>query len=847
MIRETLHDGWTLRATAGPVPTELVDVVVPAQVPGTTHTDLLRADLVPDPYVGLHETDLVWMHRTSWRYETTFRAEAAAPGERVDLVLEGVDTVATVTLNGEVLARTANQHRSYRLDVGPVLATGDNHLVVDLHPAIVHAEEQAEALVLRPRAYDHPFNMVRKMACSFGWDWGPDLQTAGLWKPVRLERWREARLAVVRPLVTVGTDGTGRVDVHVDVERALLGGDAGALAVTATLAAAHGLTEHVAVAHVAPGESSAVVSLEVPDVPLWWPAGYGEHPLFDLAVELGSADDAHHDTYARRIGFRTVELDTTPDDEGTPFTLVVNGTPVFAKGANWIPDDHLLTRITRDRVARRVDQALDANMNLLRVWGGGIYETEDFYDVCDERGVLVWQDFLLACAAYPEEEPLWSEMEAEARENVARLTPHPSLVLWNGGNENLWGFLDWGWQADLEGRTWGHRYSTELFPAIVAELDPTRPYCDGSPYSPGSSEAVATGDPDLHPNDGDHGTRHEWEVWNRVDYTVYRDVAPRFCSEFGFQGPPAWTTLVRAVGEDALSKESPEFLLHQKADDGNGKLDRGLAPHLPEADDFEDWHWVTQLNQAHAVQHGVEHFRSHWPRTAGSVVWQLNDCWPVTSWAAIDGDERPKPLFYALRHAYADRLLTVQPRDGAPALVVVNDTDEPWRASVRARLVGVTGVEGASLDLPVEVGPRSVATVPLPDPLVAPGEPTREVLVLEADGLRTVHRFVEPKDLDLAPDALDVTFHEVDGGVRVDVTARSLALDVAVLADRVAPDGVVDDMLVTLLAGEGRSFHVASADAGLGERLEALGDPGAAGLVVRSVNGSVRHRVPTTR
>ncbi|CAN5246971.1 hypothetical protein BH11ACT1_BH11ACT1_10370 [soil metagenome] len=237
------------------------------------------------------------------------------------------------------------------------------------------------------------------------------------------------------------------------------------------------------------------------------------------------------DEWHRRIGFRTVEIDTEPDEIGAPFTFRINGRPIFAKGANWIPDDHLLTRITRDRLARRVDQALDANLNLLRVWGGGIYETDDFYDVCDEKGVLVWQDFPLACSAYPEEEPLWSELEAEAHQNVARLTPHPSLVLWNGGNENLWGFMDWGWQEDLAGATWGYRYYTELFPALVADLDPTRPYVEGSPCSPGEQLDA------VHPNDPDHGTHHQWEVWNRIDYTAYRDEIPRFCSEFGFQAP----------------------------------------------------------------------------------------------------------------------------------------------------------------------------------------------------------------------------------------------------------------------------------------------------------------------
>ena len=267
------------------------------------------------------------------------------------------------------------------------------------------------------------------MACSFGWDWGPDLRTAGLWKPVRLERWSVARLTRVMPLVTLDTAGTGRVELRIDLER--LDSEA-PLTVTAEILG------HRIEGVVDAGATSATLVVNVPDAPVWWPVGYGEQPLADLTLTLSTVDQ-ELDRWQRRIGFRTVELDTTRDDVGTAFTISINGQPMFVKGVNWIPDDHFLTRITAERLERRLDQALAANVNLLRVWGGGIFESEDFYRACDERGLLVWQDFLLACAAYPEESPLWEEIEAEARENVVRLMPHPSLVLFNGGNENLWG------------------------------------------------------------------------------------------------------------------------------------------------------------------------------------------------------------------------------------------------------------------------------------------------------------------------------------------------------------------------------------------------------------------------
>jgi beta-mannosidase len=834
MITQELNDGWTLRATGGPVPSAIAVATIPAQVPGSVHTDLLAAELIPDPYVDSNESALVWMHRADWRYDLHLETPSEGVDERVDLVFDGLDTVATIELDGTVVGRTANQHRSYRFDVRSLLGAGEHALTVRFRSALEYAEAERERLGKRPSAYEHPLNMIRKMACSFGWDWGPDLQTAGIWKPVRLERWRTARLAQVRPLVTVDPAGTGRVAVHVDVERANLDpADDVSLVVRVVLGGVSRPAEVV----LAPGESSVVVHLARPDAPLWWPAGHGEQPLSDLDVTLDTVGDADAggaqlDEWHRRIGFRTVQIDMQPDEIGAPFTIRINGRPIFAKGANWIPDDHLLTRITRERIVRRIDQALGANLNLLRVWGGGIYETDDFYDVCDEKGILVWQDFLLACSAYPEEDPLWGEFEAEARENVARLTPHPSLVLWNGGNENLWGFMDWGWREDLAGATWGYRYYTELFPSIIAELDPTRPYVEGSPCSPGQPLDV------LHPNDPDHGTHHQWEVWNRVDYLAYRDEIPRFCSEFGFQAPPTWATLERAVRNPdgaSLSKTDPVFLLHQKADDGNGKLDRGLAPHLGVPADFADWHWATQLNQARAVTYAIEHYRSWWPRTAGAIVWQLNDCWPVTSWAAIDGDERPKPLWYALRHANADRALSVQRRADREDLSVVNDTSEIWHGTVRLSRQLLDGTEVAGAELRVHVGARSAATFPLPDDVRTPDDARDELLVAELDGTRTVHVWVEDLELNLDPDPLDATVTPYDDGYRVHVRARSLARDVTLLVDRLDPDARVDDALVTLPAGATVTFTVRTA-------VQLSADDLTGPLVLRSANDLSRAR-----
>ncbi|MEU8244334.1 glycoside hydrolase family 2 TIM barrel-domain containing protein [Actinoplanes missouriensis] len=784
MRKTELHHGWTVRATGGPVPPEIADVTVPATVPGTVHTDLLAAGLIPDPYLGENEAALAWFHRSSWRYDTVLRAAPAEPGERVELVFDGVDTVASIELDGVELGRTANMHRRFRFDVSTLLTGEDQTLTVRFEPALDYAEKVQQEIGERPRPYPHPFNAVRKMACSFGWDWGPDLQTAGIWKPVRLERWSVARLAAVRPLAT-----RTHLTVAVDVERPA----------DATLALEVLVGEGIRRRHPLPrtGPATATVEIDVPDAPVWWPAGHGDQTLVPITVKLLHQGDTL-DRHDSQVGFRDVRLDESPDEHGTAFTLVVNDQPIFVRGFNWIPEDHLLTRITRTRLERAVDRAAAANANLLRVWGGGIWESDDFYDVCDARGILVWQDFPLACAGYAEEEPIRSEILAEARENVTRLAPHPSLILWNGGNENIWGYEDWGWKDALNGLTWGAKYYYEDFPALLAELDPTRPYHPGSPSSPGR---------DAHPNDDRYGTRHEWEAWNREDYTFHDRFVPRFCSEFGWQAPPAWSTLTETVEPGDLRKDSPAFLLHQKAEDGNGKLDRGLAHHMRVPSDFDDWHWATQLNQARATRHAVLHLRSHAPRTMGSILWQLNDCWPVTSWAVVDGAERLKPAWYAVRSAYAPRALGFVTRDGGLMLVAINDTAEAWTdALARIRHIGFDGKSIIERTVDLDVPAYGVRLIPIGELTVT--DPAREVLVADAGDLRATHLFAEDHSLafDPAPPAMDV--RRAGTGYEVTVTATAYLRDCALLADRVAPDATVDDMLIDLLPGESHTFSV---------------------------------------
>ena len=826
LVRRDLHDGWTLSAAGGPAPDALAGVVIPAAVPGSVHTDLLAAGLIPDPYHGVNEGLLAWIGLVDWTYRTTF-AWAPDGHDRHDLVFDGVDTVAEISLNGRVLGDVANQHRSYRFPVDAALRQGDNELVVCFRAPVPYANAQSLALGARPRPYPLPYEAIRKSACNFGWDWGIATYTSGLWRPVRLESWSGARLTQVRVTATPEGDG-GTVAVDVRVERAADAADRLTTIVTVT---GPGIaSDAVPGADADVDGDTARVLLTLDEVDRWWPAGHGGQPRYVVDVRL--VGDETLDATHRVVGFRTVRWDTRPDAAGTPFTLVVNDLPIFVKGVNWIPDDALPARVDRARYERRLRQAVEANLNLVRVWGGGIYESDDFYDLCDELGLLTWQDFLFACAAYPEEEPLRSEVEAEARENIVRLASHPSLVLLTGNNENLWGFEDWGWKRRLDGATWGAHYYYEMFPQLVADLAPHVPYSPGSPFSPGAAWD-GTSQTGPHPNDEAHGTMHLWEQWNRRDWPTYREHRPRFVAEFGWQGPPTWTTLTGALDDDPLTPESPGMIVHQKAMEGNVKLTDGLLAHFRVPGDMETWHWAMQLNQALAVRTALEHFRSWAPHTMGAVVWQLNDCWPVTSWAAIDGEGRAKPLFHALRAAFAPRVVTVQPRDDGLAAVLGNDTDDAWTGTLRVRRLRMDGSEQDAAELPFRVEARGNLTLTLPAGVASPGDAAAELLVADTGAERGFWFFAEPRDSALPAPALRLTAAPCAEGTRVTITADALARDVTLLVDKVHPDAHAAEGLLTLLPGESAEIVVTGAgtlDA------DALCDP----RVLRSANQLVR-------
>ncbi len=806
---------WTVRAERTPafdsVPENLREPLlsgVPATVPGVVHTDLMAAGLIPDPCVGRNEHDLRFLGDQTWIYSTTLHLDPDSPAlteEFTDLVFEGLDTVASVSVNGTVVGHTANQHRSYRFPVHEHLHPHDNEVSVRFTPALEYAQGVIDSLGERPHVETAPYNMVRKMACNFGWDWGPRLVTAGIWKPVRLECWTHARItsATVLATTTPQADGGlhGQLDVKLELE--------GELRFAGATVRVNGPGCH-AQTGVSAQDELIELHVGVDDVRAWWPHSMGDQSLYDVEITLHN-DVMVLDRMIRRVGFRTVTLDTTPDADGggARFAVQVNGEDLFVRGADWIPDDVFPSRVTPERYHERMLQARDAHIDLLRVWGGGIFEQDGFFDACDELGILVWQDMLLACAAYPEQEPIRSEIEAEVRDNVVRLSAHPSLAIWNGCNENLWGFDSWGWREHLDGKDWGAGYYYKMFPEILADLDPSRPYWPGSPSS---------AHPAIHANNANFGPVHVWDVWNQDDYNGYTQYSPRFVAEFGFQGPATWATWARAVSPDERYADSPTMLAHEKAADGLGKLARGLVNHLPAPasgpDGFDDWLFLTQINQARAVAFGIQWWRSMRGRCMGTVVWQLNDCWPTSSWAALDlGTDaagrpiaRRRPLWYSLRSSYADHLLTIQPVSrGSWELVLVNDSTTAWEAQPFVQLRRLSGEVVEELVDQVSVPARSTRRISL-DTLGAPVLPTPGLALVATanDAERAVRLLAEDKDAELPVPRWEVDAESNQVTVTADTFVRSLCL----FADRLEEDSWADTQLVDLFPGERHTFTV---------------------------------------
>ena len=777
-------------------PTKFVRKELPesfkATVPGCIHTDLIDAKFIDDISINGKEQDQFWLWKTDSVYSTTIPQDTS--GGQKDLIFKGLDTVATISINGAVRLTTKNMHRSYRLDISQDIAQGDLRLEIAFKAPLTDAEEHVAELGLFPRPYDMPYNYQRKMACSYGWDWGPITVSSGIWKPIEIHSWNIAFVDHMAVTPTV-EKGTPSFDLNVPVK-----GDTRGLSATVRVIPALGgapvLEQKISIQGNAFNEA-----IQVPQAKVWHPRGRGEQPLYNIEFDLLDSNGNLLETHTKRVGFRKVELDTSAiSDSKNLFAIKVNGERLWIRGANWIPDDPFPTRVTKERYQQRIKDMLEVNINGIRVWGGGIYESEHFYNFCDEEGIVVWQDFLFACAAYPETPEMFEEVAAEVDENVRRLSSHPSLVIWCGGNECLEGFQYWGWQPDLAGRPWGETFYRQTIPNTLKTIDNTRPYIPGSPFSTHSDDVRSF----------DSGTNHIWDVWNETGYERYEQYSPSFAAEFGFNGPGSWSMLTRAIGSEDLDSTTPEVAYYQRAFDGMTKIAAGLSREFanpPTAG--HAWYFAAALDQARAVEIGLKHFRSLYESCSGSILWQFNDMWPAISWAVLDHTGFRKLAWHAMKAAYRPRTLIVGRVDQGAQITLLNDHPDPWKPRVEVFLINHVGAVINKHLLEVELDRYGVFRTPATEifPEIANGDFEGFILATSPEVRVSRRTTLNPAAAAPAHD-LEHFSEIVDGKLKVDVTAKTYIHELSILPEIVALGTQIDSQNVSLLPGENHVFTV---------------------------------------
>ena len=739
----------------------------------------MAAGLIPDPFYGTNEDSLQWIELEDWEYRTTFTAGEELLGwQRIDLILEGLDTYAGVYLNDSLLLESDNMFREWRIDCAGLIREGVNDLRVLFHSPVREVEEKWSRL-----GYGLPGGprvLTRKAAYHYGWDWGPRFVTSGIWRPARLEAWSDSRIESMRIIqrgifereatLTAVIEIESTTKRNVDIDLYLYKPQR------------NGLKDIVKTNIWLPsGRKTVEIDFELFRPKLWWPNGLGDQNLHTIVARL--RDPAPLDESRAMIGLRTVELVTEPDSVGESFYFKVNGVPLFAKGANWIPMDSFTPRVGRDSYGRILKDVAASGMNMLRVWGGGIYEEEIFYDLCDSLGILVWQDFMFACAMYPGGEGFLENVEVEASKNVKRLGNHPCIAIWCGNNENDEGWRNWGWQRqygysqDDSVRIWRDYEALfhELLPRIVSEQDGTREYWPSSPkFGRADPRSLTEGD------------SHYWGVWHDAEpFEVFSERIPRFMSEFGFQSFPPMRTIEHFAGPADRRIDSDVMHSHQKHPRGNELIKTYMERVFRPPKDFESFVYLSQLLQAEGIGYAIEAHRRAKPYCMGTLYWQLNDCWPVASWSGIDYYGNWKALQYRVRKSYSEILISPFVRDGRLHISVVSDVQKPAIAILRMNFMRFDGEPILQAEVGFNIDPhRSVECFGARLENLLGGNDPRDIvlemeLVCGGEVVTTrLFYFVPPKELALEKPSVTVSTERKENGYDILLSTDTLAKNV---------------------------------------------------------------------
>ena len=648
-----------------------------AKVPGTIHTDLFQNNIIPDPFFGTNEKQLQWIENENWEYETKFNlSKTELKNQNIDLLFEGLDTYATIYLNGKLLLETDNMFRTWNKSVKDKLQLGENQLKIIFKSASKFGKEEAKKLPYTLPGDEKVF--TRKAQYHYGWDWGPRFVTCGIYKPIKLHFWNDAQIENVRYEQISLTDELAKLNFIISINCEKTG--------NYNLK----INDKFKSFNLKKGENKIQIPYEITNPKRWWCNGLGEAKLYSFQINILKKNKIIG-SEKLNIGLRTIELIQEKDEVGKSFYFKLNGKPVFMKGANYIPPDSFLPRVTDSTYNAIVKNAVDANMNMIRVWGGGVYADDAFYDACDKNGILVWQDFMFACAMYPSDEKFLDNVKNEVIDNVNRLQNHPSIALWCGNNENDEGWKNWGWQKQYK---YSEADSTEiwngykkLFHEVIPQTLDSLLSKEKNMYWP-SSPSIGWGRKESLLQ----GDSHYWGVWWGMEpFEIYKKKVGRFMSEYGFQGMPNLETFKKIAKDEELNLNSEVVKNHQKHNTGYQTIQTYMERDYQIPTKFEHYIYVSQLLQAEGMKIAIEAHRRAKPYCMGTLYWQLNDCWPVTSWSSVDYFGNWKAFQHQAKRSFENILISVNEEENQYKVYVVNDELTSEKGNLELQLIDFDG------------------------------------------------------------------------------------------------------------------------------------------------------------
>ena len=772
---------------------------IDARVPGNVHLDHLENRKIPDPFFGQNEAELQWISDEDWTYKLMFEPDKDLM-ERKNIILffHGLDTHADIFLNNIKVLSAHNMFHPWSANVKDVIKDGMNNLEIHFRSPLKEVSGQMNSIDhALPADNDQagktsPY--TRKAPYHYGWDWGPCLVTSGIWKEVELIGWEDWYVDQLQ----IKNKNVSKDTAELEVELTVLSDISEGISVCVRESLSG--KDFKKIFRMEPGANDLSFTISIDNPDLWWPVGHGDQILHEFFLTIETKEREEH--HERRLGIRDVKIRRDKDEKGESFEIHVNGIPIYSKGANWIPADYFVERLTRDDYKRLLNDAIRANMNTLRIWGGGIYESDHFYELCDEMGIMVWQDFMFACSMYPGNDEFLDSVEKEARYQVNRLKGYASVILWCGNNEIASGWLSWGWKEELPISVWQDykKLFHELLPKVCHELDPERFYW---PSSPG--HGIDQSDEDQIYGKGDN---HYWGVWHGGDeFDAFEDNVGRFMTEYGMQSFPATSTIESFADKKEWVLDSAIMNAHQKASLGTGNLMKYIEDQYRVTNDFDSVTGLSQIMQAESIRFAVEAHRRHMPYCMGTLYWQFNDCWPVISWSSIDYKGNWKALHYSARNFFKPVIVSLRDLEDVVNVHVVNDRHYGLDAVVKIGLFGFNGDLLFEDSFSMEVKQFSSCIARSIDKTVLLDGRDLSTLVLRAEltsnreSLSKSHQFFKkPKELKIPPPEFEHEVKYLNGKYEITIRSSSFLYQLHFISSQVR--GVFSDNYFNMLPNE---------------------------------------------